>query len=87
MSTQEFADKVRKVSAILDSSGFAAEADRLLRLLNDVVPGAASRVACLEEIEGLCGIKSYGDLYVPAIDDSAWLKLLSEVRVLARGLR
>lgn len=84
MNDLELEGKIQEVVAVLLGSGFSSEAERLRRALADLFNGRRPRRDCLSEIEGLCGVKSFGDLYVTGIDDAAWLKLLSDVRVLAK---
>jgi hypothetical protein len=84
MNDLELEDKIQQVVSVLLASGFSSEAERLRRVLADLLNGSRSRRDCLSEIEGLCGVKSFGDLYITEIEDSAWLKLLSDVRFLAK---
>jgi len=84
MNELELEGKVQQVVLVLLGNGFSSEAERLRRALADLFNGNRPRRDCLSEIEGLCGVKSFGDLYITGIEDSAWLKLLSDVRALAK---
>lgn len=87
MSIQELANKVQQVASILKAGGFPVEALRLQKLLNEAATNSTNKNRCLLEIEGLCGVKVFGDFYITALDDKAWLKILSEIRVIARRCR
>jgi hypothetical protein len=84
VSDLELEGKIQLVVSVLLASGFSSEAERLRRALADLFNGSRPSRDCLSEIEGLCGVKSFGDLYITGIEDSAWLKLLSDVRALAK---
>lgn len=83
---QDLGSKIKSVATVLVANGFLREAARLQALLDALIDGNRDKQECLSEIEGLCGIKSFGDLYVKDIEDNAWLQLLSEVRVLTRSI-
>lgn len=83
MNNPELVTKVQQVVSILSGSGFSGEAARLQGLLDALNSGSRPRHECLSEIEGLCGVKSFGDLYVKGIEYNSWMRLLSETRTLA----
>ncbi|MBK9614256.1 MAG: hypothetical protein IPO35_01615 [Uliginosibacterium sp.] len=83
---QDLGNKIKSVATVLVANGFIKEAARLQALLDALIDGSRDKQECLSEIEGLCSVKSFGDLYVKDIDDNAWLQLLSEVRVLTKSI-
>jgi hypothetical protein len=78
----DLSEKVQQVESILIRNGFTKEAAQIRGLLDALLGHSKRRSEWLVEIRNLCGVKSFGDLYIEGIGDSEWLQLLSEVRQL-----